>query len=179
LFVDPAGEAALGSLWHEIAGDPRPFGEVAFEAKLEQAAGVFRPDVERLARELDREPPGGLEALERALSSLPVYRTYVDPVAGKVADEDREAIAEAGIADPLARILLLDDPAPPAFVARFQQTSPPVMAKGVEDTAFYRYGAAAGAERGGRGPEPVRPSGRQVPCRERGAAGALSRATCW
>ena len=28
---------------------------------------------------------------------------------------------------------------PGEFVARFQQTSPPVMAKGVEDTAFYRY----------------------------------------
>src|SRR6202011_3543979 len=26
-----------------------------------------------------------------------------------------------------------------AFVTRFQQTTPPVMAKGVEDTAFYRY----------------------------------------
>jgi (1->4)-alpha-D-glucan 1-alpha-D-glucosylmutase len=36
-------------------------------------------------------------------------------------------------------MLLLDEPAPPAFVTRFQQTSPPVMAKGVEDTAFYRY----------------------------------------
>jgi (1->4)-alpha-D-glucan 1-alpha-D-glucosylmutase len=28
---------------------------------------------------------------------------------------------------------------PPEFVTRFQQTTPPVMAKGVEDTAFYRY----------------------------------------
>jgi (1->4)-alpha-D-glucan 1-alpha-D-glucosylmutase len=29
--------------------------------------------------------------------------------------------------------------APHEFVTRFQQTTPPVMAKGVEDTAFYRY----------------------------------------
>jgi (1->4)-alpha-D-glucan 1-alpha-D-glucosylmutase len=36
-------------------------------------------------------------------------------------------------------MLLLDDPAPASFVTRFQQTTPPVMAKGVEDTAFYRY----------------------------------------
>jgi (1->4)-alpha-D-glucan 1-alpha-D-glucosylmutase len=139
LFVDPAGEAALDALWRQIARDPRPFGDVAFEAKLEQASGVFRPDVEWLARELDREPPGGIEGLERAVSSLPVYRTYVDPIAGKVGDEDRRAIAEAGIDEPLARILTLDDAAPPGFVTRFQQTTPPVMAKGVEDTAFYRY----------------------------------------
>ncbi len=139
LFVDPAGEAALDTLWQELSGDERPFADYAFEAKLEQAAGVFRPDVERLAGDLDREPPGGLEGLERALSSLPVYRTYVDPNAGVVADEDRAAIAEAGIAEPLARILTLDNPAPAEFVTRFQQTTPPVMAKGVEDTAFYRY----------------------------------------
>jgi (1->4)-alpha-D-glucan 1-alpha-D-glucosylmutase len=139
LFVDPAGEAALDALWRELAGDRRPFGEVAFEAKLEQASGVFRPDVERLARELDREVPGGLDGLERALSSFPVYRTYVDPVARVVADADRQAVREAGLAEPLARMLLLDDPAPASFVTRFQQTTPPVMAKGVEDTAFYRY----------------------------------------
>jgi len=35
--------------------------------------------------------------------------------------------------------LLLERPAPPAFVTRFQQTTPAIMAKGVEDTAFYRY----------------------------------------
>jgi (1->4)-alpha-D-glucan 1-alpha-D-glucosylmutase len=139
LFVDRSGQAALDALWHELAADERPFADYAFQAKLEQASGVFEADVERLAGELDREPPGGLAGLERALSSLPVYRTYVDPAAGKVADEDRQAIAEAGIAEPLARVLLLDEPAPPEFVTRFQQTSPPVMAKGVEDTAFYRY----------------------------------------
>jgi (1->4)-alpha-D-glucan 1-alpha-D-glucosylmutase len=134
LFVDPAGEAVLDALWHELAGDERPFADWAYEAKLAQASGVFRPDVERLAREAP-----GVEGLDEALSSLPVYRTYVDPSAGAVADEDREAIAEAQIPDPLASMLTLDAPAPPAFVTRFQQTSPPVMAKGVEDTAFYRY----------------------------------------
>src|SRR5215207_9945808 len=30
--------------------------------------------------------------------------------------------------------------APPAFQTRFQQLTPAIMAKGVEDTAFYRYG---------------------------------------
>jgi (1->4)-alpha-D-glucan 1-alpha-D-glucosylmutase len=134
LCVDPAGEAALDALWQEVSGDERSFGELAFEAKLEQASSVFRPDVERLARLAP-----GIDGLERALSSLPVYRTYVDPVAGRVSGEDRKVIAQAGIPDQLARMLTLDSPAPPEFVTRFQQTSPPVMAKGVEDTAFYRY----------------------------------------
>src|SRR5204863_7391611 len=126
--------------WIELAGDGRPFADWAFEAKLQQAPGVFRPDVERLQNELVtngiRALVLQLEELERALSSLPVYRTYVDAVAGTVAVEDREAIAEAGLAEPLASMLTLDAPAPPEFVTRFQQTTPPVMAKGVEDTAF-------------------------------------------
>ena len=134
LFVDPDGEGPLTELWLEVSGDSRPFGELAAEAKLEQADGVFRPDLERLARELD--PPGDADALARAVSSLPVYRTYVEPGAGRVEDEDREALA--GIDPAIARMLLLEDPAPPGFVSRFQQTTPAVMAKGVEDTAFYR-----------------------------------------
>src|SRR4051794_5182168 len=138
LFVDPVGESALDALWIELSGDGRQFGDYAFEAKMEQARGVFKPDIERLARVTKGDSPP-LFQLEEALSSLPIYRTYVDPIARKVADEDRDAIAESGLEEALARVLLLEDPAPPEFVTRFQQTSPPVMAKGVEDTAFYRY----------------------------------------
>ena len=48
LFVDPAGEASLTDLWVELSGDDRPFGEVAFEAKLEQVRGPFAVEAERL-----------------------------------------------------------------------------------------------------------------------------------
>ncbi|MDQ6746202.1 MAG: malto-oligosyltrehalose synthase [Actinomycetota bacterium] len=153
LFVDPAGEAPLTELWQRISGDGRSFGEWALEAKLEQASGTFRPEVERLAAELapppamngdslrrgrGETPRFGVEELTRALCSLPVYRTYVDPTRGVVTDEDRAALA--GVDAALARVLTLEDPAPAAFVTRFQQTTPAIMAKGVEDTAFYRYG---------------------------------------
>ena len=135
LFVDPAGEAPLTALWEELSGDRRPFSAYADEAKLEQARTTFAPEVDRLRREAPREVGG----LERALASLPVYRTYVEPWSGAVADEDREAIAEAGLPESLARVLRLEERGWDAFVTRFQQTTPPVMAKGVEDTAFYRY----------------------------------------
>jgi (1->4)-alpha-D-glucan 1-alpha-D-glucosylmutase len=122
LFVDPAGEERLTALWNELAGDARPFSEYADEAKLEQASTTFAAEVDRLRRLHDRAD------LEAALASLPVYRTYIRD---KPAAEDLEVLAEAGIE------WLLD--VPPEFVTRFQQTTPPVMAKGVEDTAFYRY----------------------------------------
>ena len=124
LFVDPAGEAPITALWEELAGDARPFGAWADEAKLEQARTTFAPDVDRLRRERP-----GVEGLEDALAALPVYRTYIH---GRPAPADRAVLREAGLEEWL-------EGAPAAFVTRFQQTTPPVMAKGVEDTAFYRY----------------------------------------
>ena len=105
-------------------------------AQLELATGTFAREVDRLRVLLgDDDAP-----IPEALAELPVYRTYVEPWSGKVADEDREAIAASGMAPSLARVLLLEEPGNEDFVTRFQQTSPPVTAKGVEDTAFYRYG---------------------------------------
>jgi (1->4)-alpha-D-glucan 1-alpha-D-glucosylmutase len=116
LFVDPAGEDALAAL------HPESFAPT--EAKLEQVRGTFGPEVDRLRRLYDSPD------LERALSMLPVYRTYIPPVE----HADRQALE----GNPL-RDVLLGDAAPREFVTRFQQTTPAVMAKGVEDTAFYRY----------------------------------------
>jgi (1->4)-alpha-D-glucan 1-alpha-D-glucosylmutase len=135
LFIDPDGERPLTELWGAISGDRRSFGEVALEAKLEQARGTFAPEVERLARE---DPTLGAELLPTALAALPVYRTYVDPATGRVEDQDRHAVA--GLDPEVRERLLLEHPAPSGFVTRFQQTTPAIMAKGVEDTAFYRYG---------------------------------------
>ncbi|MGZ4326925.1 MAG: malto-oligosyltrehalose synthase [Solirubrobacteraceae bacterium] len=138
LFVDPAGEAALTGLWERVSGDPRSFGEVALEAKLEQIHGSLRPELERLGRELPNAPD--VDVLARAVASLPVYRTYVEPATGRVTQDDRDAIAAADMPAELAQMLLLERDGPEAFVTRYQQTTPAVTAKGVEDTAFYRYG---------------------------------------
>ena len=117
LFVDPAGEAVLTALWNELSGDERPFGAYALQAKLEQACGTFTPEVERLAREAR---DGGRFA--------PTAPAAPEP----------EALVWALSALPVYRTY--DPPSAGPFVTRFQQTTPAIMAKGVEDTAFYRYG---------------------------------------
>ena len=124
LFVDPAGEAPLTALWEELSGDARPFGDLAAEAKLEQARTTFAPEADWLRRLWP-----GVDGLEEALAALPVYRTYIRDLP---APEDLRVLREAGLTEWLAQ-------APPAFLTRFQQATPPIMAKGVEDTAFYRY----------------------------------------
>ena len=133
LFVDPRGEEPLTRLYGELTGETRSFEEVAFEAKLEVATTTFEPELRRLHQELD------VPNLPLALASFHVYRTYVEPKRGVVTDDDRREVARAALGDRLLRILLLEEPGHECFVTQFQQTTGPVMAKGVEDTAFYRY----------------------------------------
>ena len=134
VFVDPAGEETLTRLYEEVSGERRPFHEVAAEAKLEQARTTFAGEAAQLAAKLPFEAD-----VERALASFDVYRTYVEPDSGTVAPEDRRAIEAAALPAELARLLLLEERGHDAFVLRFQQATPPVQAKGVEDTAFYRW----------------------------------------
>ena len=58
---------------------------------------------------------------------------------GRAASRTPTARRSATLPEPLRRILLLEERGHDEFVTRFQQTTGPVMAKGVEDTAFYRY----------------------------------------
>ena len=117
LFVDPSAEPVFTDLWNDMSGDPRPFGAYALEAKLEQALTTFMPEAERLVRE---------DRAEREL----------DP--SRPPAPDAEALAWALSALPVYRTY--DPPSAGPFITRFQQTTPAIMAKGVEDTAFYRYG---------------------------------------
>jgi (1->4)-alpha-D-glucan 1-alpha-D-glucosylmutase len=134
LFVDPHAEQPMTELYAELTGERRPFADVAHEAKLEVARTTFVAEFERL-RVLNDDP-----LLEEAAAALHVYRTYVEPDSGRVEDDDRAA--SAVLHDELRRIVLLEGERSPRldeFVVRWQQTTGPVMAKGVEDTAFYRY----------------------------------------
>ncbi|MFN7945055.1 MAG: malto-oligosyltrehalose synthase [Blastocatellia bacterium] len=100
-------------------------------------------------------------ALAEVIACFPVYRSYVRPGQREVSDDDRRHISRAirqatrrnpavspSIYDFIASLLLLRDPdgldesqlqERREFVMRFQQLTGPVTAKGVEDTAFYRY----------------------------------------
>ena len=135
LFVDRAGEEPLTALYGELTGEARAFDAVAREAQLEMATTTFQREVDwlqRLAPDLDGIP--------EALADLSVYRTYVEPWSGQVDPLDRRYVEAARMPRELAGTLLLEEGGDRGdFVTRFQQTSPPVTAKGVEDTAFYRY----------------------------------------
>ena len=135
LWTRPEAEGPITEAYRELTGDQATFGEVASAAKREQIEGAFSrelDDLARLAPDVDRG------ALERAVTGLDAYRTYVRPDVDEVADEDRALIEATGTSQELADRLLLEAPAPAELVVRYQQLTAPVSAKGIEDTAFYR-----------------------------------------
>jgi (1->4)-alpha-D-glucan 1-alpha-D-glucosylmutase len=155
LFVDPAGEEPMTRLYRELTGETRPFAEVALECKLREARTTFADEAAQLAAQLggavDKVPD--TVDVPAALAALGVYRTYVDPDRELVADADRTAIEAARLDPRIARILLLEERGHDAFVVRFQQTTPPVHAKGVEDTALYRWLRLAASNEVGSDPD--------------------------
>jgi (1->4)-alpha-D-glucan 1-alpha-D-glucosylmutase len=129
VFVDPTGQAALTALWQDAGGGPQTFGERVLDAKTMVTRDVLAAEVARLQRLI---PQVGTSAVARVLARFPVYRSYL-PEFG------REHLQQALAGDsPAVLAERLADPTDPLCV-RFQQTSGMVMAKGVEDTAFYRH----------------------------------------
>jgi (1->4)-alpha-D-glucan 1-alpha-D-glucosylmutase len=127
--VNRAAEDAFTSFYEEFTDDTRRFEDIAALAKLEMAVNTFEPELRRLYEDVE------VENLPLALASFHVYRTYIEP--GSVSELDRMEIGRANVSEELRHIL--EQPGNEDFVTRFQQTTGPVMAKGVEDTAFYRY----------------------------------------
>ncbi|MBW3662870.1 MAG: malto-oligosyltrehalose synthase [Actinobacteria bacterium] len=155
LFVDPTAEGALAELVREVVGEHEPYVDTLAAAKREAIDTLFGAELSRLvglavSAAPDRNAQSVRAALIELLVAFPVYRTYVTPERGEITDTDREIIAVArtaasaqrpDLADELtwlADTLTLSGTDAPELVARFQQLTGPVMAKGAEDTAFYR-----------------------------------------
>jgi (1->4)-alpha-D-glucan 1-alpha-D-glucosylmutase len=170
LFVDPGGEKPLTEFYAAFTGETADYAALVHEKKHLVLRELFGSDFNRLAelllqigerhrafRDYGRDEINGL--LREAAACFPVYRSYVRPAAGQIADADRQAIAAATAAardrrpdlDPLLFDFLQDlltlqrrGELENELVIRFQQATPPVAAKGLEDTAFYDYNRFVG-----------------------------------
>ncbi|HEY2550894.1 MAG TPA: malto-oligosyltrehalose synthase [Streptosporangiaceae bacterium] len=164
LFTDPAGEQPLRDAYASFTGDLAGYPEVVHAAKIQVMREDLVAEVERLTgllaevceghrRQRDHTRREVRDALREMIAAFPVYRTYARP-GHPVSDADRRYVAAAvhgalrrrpdldgEFAAFIGELLVLGYPGADEtdFAVRFAQLSAPVMAKGVEDTAFYRY----------------------------------------
>ena len=158
VFVDPAGLARLGEIYAELTGDRRSFAEVAYDAKHQVLEELFPAEMERLvaaglaaaeAAGQNVEGASFRQALIELITGFTVYRTYIS--AGQASAEDRRTLATAleharaakpelgELLDRLPSLITAPGDAAQRFAGRLQQLTGPVMAKALEDTAFYRW----------------------------------------
>ncbi|WP_067503036.1 malto-oligosyltrehalose synthase [Actinoplanes sp. TFC3] len=139
VFVDSTTERFFDTLDHHLTGGDTSWQNLVHDCKYHLATTQLAAELARMAR-LAPE----IEAAERGLAELaacfPVYRSYLPFGSRHLA----KARAEAGRRRPglipaldqlTARLRNSGD----ELAVRFQQYTGAVMAKGVEDTAFYRY----------------------------------------
>ena len=169
VFVDPQGLGALTDFYHSYTGRTAAFEDVVYEKKKQAIDQLFAGEMRALGLQLgelavaDRNArdfaPSELQAaLVEITACMPVYRTYFRPGEGEEMDRAfirralHEARKRATTVDQrlfkfLELVLLLEPPHYIAaerdkwlqFVMNWQQFTGRVMAKGVEDTAFYNY----------------------------------------
>ncbi|MDR6505380.1 malto-oligosyltrehalose synthase [Arthrobacter oryzae] len=145
LFVDAEAQTALDQLDGRLrGGEPADYEEMIRGTKRRITDGILHSEILRLGRlvpaEAGLEAEPAADAISEIIAAFPVYRTYLPfgeevlKEACSLAARNRPDLAQAVA---LLQPLLLDSRS--ALAQRFQQTSGMVMAKGVEDTAFFRY----------------------------------------
>jgi (1->4)-alpha-D-glucan 1-alpha-D-glucosylmutase len=159
------GRIYKGFLGKDFAGQLEDFSAVAHEKKINVLQEALGSDVNRLTslfveicesnrNQRDFTQTEVRRALREVAACFAVYRTYVVPDREEITFEDRAYIVQAtecakqkrldidnGLFDFLRDVLTMEvkGKLETEFVQRFQQFTGPVMAKGVEDTAFYCY----------------------------------------
>ncbi|GAA3210250.1 malto-oligosyltrehalose synthase [Microbacterium terregens] len=148
VLIDPRGEAPLNALETRLRGGDAPaYPDLIHETKRMIADTIQGAEVARLVRELPAASTTGpvdasqaTDAIAELLASFPVYRSYLPAGREHLDLAAAEAtVRRPDLAEAIAGLVpVLADPSL-EVARRFQQTTGPVMAKGVEDTAFYRY----------------------------------------
>jgi (1->4)-alpha-D-glucan 1-alpha-D-glucosylmutase len=155
VLTDPAGRQPLDELETRLRGGPVDWHQMIHDTKRAVADGILGAETRRIVRELPTPPRVGangtptdaesaqasqIDAVAELLACFPVYRSYLPE--GRHHLDQALALARKqrpDLSDQLDALEpVLADPEQPA-AKRFQQTSGMVMAKGVEDCAFYRY----------------------------------------
>ncbi|WP_449407597.1 malto-oligosyltrehalose synthase [Microbacterium maritypicum] len=145
VLVDDAGVAQLDDLDARLREESdlpalEAWHDLTVSTKRMVAETILQSEVHRLVRSLPHGVVAAKYALAEIIAGFPVYRSYL-PAGGEHLQRAIEAAAarRPDLAAAIGELtpLLLDTEL--EVSERFPQVSGAVMAKGVEDTAFYRF----------------------------------------
>ena len=142
IVTDPAGAEAFSAVYRDLTGDDRDFAGHVADGKRTVATTILQAELLRLGR-LVPDVDGAVEALTELAVAFPVYRSYL-PLGRDYLDQAIDvAVGRRPEIKPAIDALFdrLSDPGD-ELCLRFQQVTGAIMAKGVEDTAYYRYSRA-------------------------------------
>jgi (1->4)-alpha-D-glucan 1-alpha-D-glucosylmutase len=144
VLTDPAGREQLTALETRLRGGALDWHDLIHDTKRAVADGILGSEIRRVAREVLAstaltDEAALVDALAELAACFPVYRSYLPDERDQLDAASAEARRRRPELTAVFEVLepVLGDPAQPA-AARFQQTTGAVMAKGVEDCAFYR-----------------------------------------
>jgi (1->4)-alpha-D-glucan 1-alpha-D-glucosylmutase len=160
LLYDPAAEAEVSRRYVELTGDRRSWADHLEQGKRMVADTILHAELLRITRAVRHaQPKLGVsdEDVAGALTELAVafgvYRSY-HPIGAEYLDAAAELAAgrRPELREAITNLLpLLSDPGTEITI-RFEQATGAIMAKGVEDTAYYRYNRAVGLNEVGGDP---------------------------
>jgi (1->4)-alpha-D-glucan 1-alpha-D-glucosylmutase len=139
VLVDPLAEPAVDAVYRELTGDGADWKQHAALGKRHVATTILQAEFRRLAR-LVPTVADAVGVLTELVIAFPAYRSYLPEGPQHLARAvDHVGRTRPDLLPSMERLLpRLSDPNDELCV-RFQQLTGAVMAKGVEDTAFYRY----------------------------------------
>lgn len=144
ILIDPAAEAVLDETTAALSRtDVDDWHTLGHEMKRFVTDGPLQAEIRTVVRILEGagfEAPDAADALSEIAAGFGVYRTYLPAGREELDRAAREAADwRSDLAPTIERLHeVLADPGHPAAI-RFQQITGMIMAKAIEDRAFYRY----------------------------------------
>ncbi len=170
LFIHPGGLQELSDCYRQFTGDALDFQAHSHRGRHEVVESLFSAELSRLTRVAERAGVAGARTeLAVLIAGMPQYRIYPQD-GGVLSRDDRRALDAAGTwaresnqcdgrrLDAILAILRGNGggSAPARELReRFQQVAGAAMAKGVEDTAFYRFTRLVALNEVGSDPERI------------------------
>lgn len=142
LFLYPLGEKRLDQMYKKFTGVLEDFSEIVYQSKLEVIRNLFQSEMHWLTDILKKYKlkftvKEFIPCLSTIAACFPVYRAFDEATTLSAIDDSKNRRPDLNpeLFTFLKKILISNS----ELAIRFQQFTGPVMAKGFEDTALYRY----------------------------------------